>query len=523
MKREGDHPTLIRVWTTSLVVILTSLACGGIGSTERATPVIGQQPQRSIDLSGVNLPVDSGVILFQDDFQDGEPQDWETSGGWFVEQQGDVYVFGTSGRGYAWVPTGHNWSNYLFHAGVRLETGALFLSMNLTSESRYMLRLNQDGAYLIKEQPVGNLAILAQTGPVSLNTGHSIVLASQTGHLQMYVDDALWMDVIDTAQISQGTIGVSSLEGSRVAVDNILVAQPTGSLPVAQIQAPPPDPDVSLTIEQLEDELDDSPLQNMELDNNGGDEVLDDNGGDDDSTGEGLPDLVVNDVHFEPDPVVQGQQFTAFFAIANQGSVDSGAFTVRLHFHANTGLADCNWDYNLPAGTSVFNTCLRTTNSQPGNSPTEFTVDVEEEIQESNEENNFASPTLTVTQVVEDSGGEIQAALPDLVINSVAFTPDPAIQGQEFAALVLISNNGDALAGIFTVRLHFHPNTEIPDCNWDVDTLGAGGSIRLDCTRFTNADPKGYRTDLTVDVEGEIQETEEGNNASNQPLTVAAP
>jgi hypothetical protein len=108
----------------------------------------------------------------------------------------------------------------------------------------------------------------------------------------------------------------------------------------------------------------------------------------------GQPDLVVGG---DLPEAVQGQPFTARVTVINQGTGDAGAFTVRWHFHAATGLADCNWDVNgLRAGQQWSNSCSRTTNAQPGTSPTELTADVEREITESNESNNQATPTLTV-------------------------------------------------------------------------------------------------------------------------------
>ena len=507
-------------------VAVAVLACGRGGfvtqlPTAAPGPTATQPQAQSTHPAMLELPVDGGIILFADDFQDGQSDNWETSG-WDVEQNGDLYYLGATGRGWAWVPAGHDWSNYIFHAGVRLETGVLFLSMNLTQAGRYLLRMDQDGTYLIREQPVGNVAILAQTGPLSMHAPHSVVLASQDGRLLMYVDGSLWIDYTDTAPITQGTIGISSLDGSRVVVDNIVAAEYAGPLPAGVIEAPPVVAPDTLTVEDLEQELAESPLAEIEAPEEL--EPLQPPEG-------ALPDLVAGNVSWSPDPVLQGQPFQVVIEVANRGLAPAGAFTVRLHYHSATGVPDCSADFpGLAPEEDGMAFCNSVSNAQPGTSPTEFTVDVENEITESDEANNLATPTFAIAAAdggaggeAEDGGGESQAALPDLTISTIIFNPDPIIQGQPFAALITVSNRGDADAGIFTVRLHFHPNTGLPDCNWDVPSLGAGGSIRLDCTRTTNAQRGGYRTDLTLDVEGEITESDETNNASNQPLTVAAP
>jgi hypothetical protein len=507
-------------WSWHLVDINPT---GEGGTHEHQVLSILAYPAGSASVLGSELPVDSGILLFMDDFQDGQPDNWQTSGAWYVEQNGELYYFGAAGRGWAWVPSGHSWSDYIFHAGVRLDSGNAFLSMNLTKEGRYLLRLGEQGVYLIKEQPAGNVSILAQTGPISMGTGHSVTLAAQAGHLQVYVDQALWIDLTDPAPIAQGTIGVSSLEGARVAVDNVLVVQPTGPLPSGVVEAPPPLEGESLTAEDIEQELSDAPLQEVEMAQAEQEEQSPASGG--------QPDLVATEVQFDPDPVVQGQPFNVSYILQNQGSAEAGAFTVRLHFHAATGLADCNADFpSLAPGLSAWGGCTRVTNAQPGSSPTEFTVDVENEIEEIDEGNNLLTPTLSVVQVSQDGGGEVQPegnngseGLPDLVAVEVHFEPDPIIQGQPFTVFYTITNQGDAPANPFTVRLHFNPNTGLADCNDDFGNYAAGVTSYLECTRTTNAQPGGYRTDLTVDVEGEIAESDEGNNTINQPMTVAAP
>jgi hypothetical protein len=65
----------------------------------------------------------------------------------------------------------------------------------------------------LKEQPAGNVTLLAQTGPFAMNAGHSVAVANQSGHLQVYVDRVLWMDVTDSAPLANGTVGFSAVDG----------------------------------------------------------------------------------------------------------------------------------------------------------------------------------------------------------------------------------------------------------------------------------------------------------------------
>ena len=342
-------------------------------------------------------PGDSGVFLFTDDFQDGTPDNWETTGAWYVVQSGDVYVFGATGQGGAWVPSGHNWRNYYFHAGVRIDSGALFLSINLTQEGRYLLRLDPDAVYLFKEQPAENFVQLAQTGPLSTGVGHSVVIATQNGHIQVYVNKQLWIDYMDTAPITTGTIGVSSLEGSRVGVDNIYVLQISGNLPAGSVVAPAVTVVEPITVEEVAAEAAELPIVDVEPEEEP--EVVVEEGA--------LPDLVADGVIFTPAPVVQGQPFQAVFYVSNFGNAPAGAFTARLHFHAATGVPDCNADFPvMQPGETQFAFCNQVTNADPGTSPTEYTVDIEEEIAESDETNNLQTPIFEVVAGDQGNGDE---------------------------------------------------------------------------------------------------------------------
>src|SRR3970040_1872312 len=90
-----------------MAIVLPSLACGRLVQSPTPAPSSPTPaPSEAAPANGVSdlsLPVSSGSILFRDDFQDGQAQEWQTSGGWFVEQDGDRYYFGTSGEGWAWI------------------------------------------------------------------------------------------------------------------------------------------------------------------------------------------------------------------------------------------------------------------------------------------------------------------------------------------------------------------------------------------------------------------------------------
>jgi hypothetical protein len=191
-------------------------------------------------------------VLFQDDFQDGQPDNWQVVSAWYVQQSGDIYVFGGAGKGGAWLPAGANWSGYAFESDAVLNDGSLNLSFDYTSAGRYLVQLREDGLFLVKEQPVDDYTVLAHTGPVPVGEWHRIGIKTRDGRIQVLVDDQLWIDFTDPEPISRGTIAVGTMEGSMASVDNVLVTQLTDPLQSAPVAAPPPIVDAQAAEESFE-------------------------------------------------------------------------------------------------------------------------------------------------------------------------------------------------------------------------------------------------------------------------------
>ncbi len=383
-----------------LIVSLTSCRLGqrnqgGGGSAPPGSAPAGVVP--AIDVPGV-----SGVVLFQDDFQDGRADEWTISSAWTVQQSGATYVFASNGYGGAWIPGGQNWSGYIFRAGVRVNSGSLSMSLDLTQGGRYVLLMREDGLFLMKEQPAGAYSLLAQTGAFAMNTGHAVAVASQSGHLQVYVDRVLWMDVMDGAPLANGTVGVAAQSGSQVAVDNVLVMRLSSALPGGTVQAPPPlasqpAPDVlappdggglPLADVQPEPIVDEpGPIQQEPPDHPPPDQP----------PSGGQPDLTVDRVTMQPNAPEQGQPMTVAVTVRNAGEGQAGAFNIRWYPEGAT-FVGCSWDvYGLPPGESVDMVCDYQGYPDVGTFNWGAIADADREVAESNENNNDQSGDITVT------------------------------------------------------------------------------------------------------------------------------
>ena len=258
-----------KILAAIILIAVAMIACSIGGQTPQASEA---QPQAQVPTEGAAAPIEQGNpslaassgILFQDDFQDGQPDNWQITSSWYVQQAGDIYNFSAAGKGGAWVPAGYNWSDYAFESDAMLNDGSLILSFDYTNTGRYMLHLREDGLFLVKEYPALNYTVLAHTGPVPVAQWHRIGVKNKDGRLQVQVDDQLWIDTLDAQPLSKGTIAVSTLGGSQASVDNVLVSQLSNSLVAAPVVAPPPIAEPQVIENELEEISSVMPVENIE-------------------------------------------------------------------------------------------------------------------------------------------------------------------------------------------------------------------------------------------------------------------
>ena len=236
-----------------------------------------------------------------------------------------------------------------------------------------------------------------------------------------------------------------------------------------------------------------------------------------------MPDLTIQNAHFEPAEVVQGQEFRAVMTVVNRGGVDiAEPFHPQWRFHPELGLEDCVWVFGRGLGAGVSNeaSCERTTNARPGEFPTRITVDTDNVIREGDEANNDASVTLTVV------GPEITPAVgkPDLLIEDAYFEPARPVPDELFQASVVVLNNGSVpVTEPYSVVWRFHPALGLQDCTWEFDeTLRPGLRARMTCSQVIFAPPGGQApTIITADAEDTVDEADETNNDMSVTLVLA--
>lgn len=265
----------------------------------------------------------------------------------------------------------------------------------------------------MREQPAGNIVTLAQTGPVGTGNWHSVSVATQTSHIQVYIDYALWINYRDNAPVNRGTIGVASLENSQVMVDNVLVLQLSSPLPTAVVQAPPAAANVqapviepaqdgsgglSITQVEPEPEVEQGLLaEEPTVEEPSGEEPTEE-----EPTTPGLPELHLSNFSMTPSSPDQGQEMTVAVIVYNGGEADAGAFNV-CWYPKGAHFGGCSWDiYGLPAGEAVDMVCTYQGYPRAGTFNWGISVDVDHEISESDEGNNEQSGYIVVNPVVAE-------------------------------------------------------------------------------------------------------------------------
>ncbi|HEC63045.1 MAG TPA: PKD domain-containing protein, partial [Candidatus Acetothermia bacterium] len=213
------------------------------------------------------------------------------------------------------------------------------------------------------------------------------------------------------------------------------------------------------------------------------------------------PDLVIQNITYSPSSPAVGSTVSFQVTVKNQGAAAAGAFRIRL---VGAGPAVEASLASLAAGAS------RTVNlSLPlSQSPETFTAtaDYYNQVAESDEGNNTSQ--VTVIGVTP---------LPDLVIQSVTYSPSSPTVGQVLTFQITVRNQGAASAGGFYVRLQDGGGHQ----NASLGGLAAGASHTVALSLPLTASSETFT--ITADVFGQVSESDEGNNTYQLTVTTATP
>ena len=175
--------------------------------------------------------------LYTEDFEDGLAQIWALETGWQVSKEdGNTVLLGRDHR-WANFNEGSEWTNYTFKFRLKVRAGSVHINYRLGGDgqfTRYFLSFKEGGLALSKQVGDEFTHISENEKSQSPNTWHTVEIKGFEGHLQVFVDGLIELDVTDADPLLQGTVAFESLPNSEVLVDDVeilLLTEPLTSPP----------------------------------------------------------------------------------------------------------------------------------------------------------------------------------------------------------------------------------------------------------------------------------------------------
>jgi len=206
------------------------------------------------------------------------------------------------------------------------------------------------------------------------------------------------------------------------------------------------------------------------------------------------PDLTIFNTDFTPRTPNVGDLIQHAITVRNSGNATAGPFVVRLQ--DGTGSTQQNVSL-LAAGGSTLVNFSRTLNNAQENIT--VTVDSTNQVTESNENNN-----TTQFQITGQTPPPPPANFPDLVVETLTFSPQNPNIGNNVQLNVTVRNQGSAAAGPFRVALQ---NTNTIR---SFGGLGAGAGVQL--TLSASLASNGQSFTVVADSLNQVIESDENNN-----------
>ena len=116
-------------------------------------------------------------------------------------------------------------------------------------------------------------------------------------------------------------------------------------------------------------------------------------------------------------------------------------------------------------------------------------------------------------------------AKPDLIVDSITFSPSPPVAFLPLQVTVQVRNLGPGDSGPFVLRWWGGKNFTSVSCEWNVSAgLTAGSSANLMCDNYKYSSPYGsIETKAFIDPDNSVAEANEDNNILEKSISVSNP
>ena len=225
----------------------------------------------------------------------------------------------------------------------------------------------------------------------------------------------------------------------------------------------------------------------------------------------GLPDLAFNGMTLSKSSVTTSEAFTVSFTVKNNGKSASKATRTAI-YDGNTKLQvidmaalgagkSATYSFNIPGGKLAA-----------GTHNLKIMLDASSSVKESNENNNSATRTLTVTGAA--------AGLPDLAFNGMTLSKSSVTTSEAFTVSFIVKNNGKT-ASQATRTAIYDGNTKLQVI--EMAALGAGQSATYSFNIPAGKLAAGtHNLKIMLDASSSVKESNENNNTATRALTVTS-
>ncbi|MEZ4712988.1 MAG: CARDB domain-containing protein [Caldilineaceae bacterium] len=240
-----------------------------------------------------------------------------------------------------------------------------------------------------------------------------------------------------------------------------------------------------------------------------------------------VPNLMIQPsaIEFAPAKPVEGDQVMVTMTVANNGTAPVSDVQVLVTDVTDNGSDPVGEPLvieSLGAGESATLNTTYDTNGKAGSRQIQVTVDPDDAIEETNEDDNQATKTIPVA-----SEDETPPDAPNLVIfaGNIKFEPEAPGAGDPVTITVNVLNQGTQDADDLVIRF-----VDVTDDGEEVigdvtltETVPAGDSAEVTMT-YDTTDKEGERSiQVIADPDNAIEETDEDDNSATKTLTVGAP
>ena len=202
------------------------------------------------------------------------------------------------------------------------------------------------------------------------------------------------------------------------------------------------------------------------------------------------PDLIVQNITLIPAEPATGETVTFTFTIKNQGTEEAG--TSRISYYIDDNYITAENVNSIAAGSSTTTTL--TWEAQAGTHIIKAVADSANQVAESDETNNTKTFTLSTLA-------------PDLIIQSISWSPENPSRGDNIEFIVTIKNQGSVESTF--CRLSFYINGSERGYK-DVLSINPGSSVSK--TYPWVADVGQHSIKAVIDEDNAVAESDETNN-----------